>query len=127
MNQNAYTAIVSVVRMTKAVAVGQKGTLKRMLVGKTVDSDYPQILEFEFFGKNVDLVSDVKADDTVEIKFDVRGREWAGKDGKSEPRVFMSLSAFGLRQMREATDADDAQPAAVTPIDVSDSDDDIPF
>jgi hypothetical protein len=112
--------------MTKAVAVGQKGTMKRNLVGKTVDGEYPQTLEFEFFGKNVDLINSVKENDTVEIKFDIRGREWAGKDGKSEPRVFVSLSAFGIRQMREATAEDDGSPVA--PMDATTVDDeDIPF
>lgn len=103
------TINVTVSRMTDAIAVGAKGTLKRNLVG-TTDGDYPQTLEFEFFGKNVDLLEGVRPGDVVEIKYDLRGREWTNPNtGKTS--VFVTLSAFGLTNMM-----DDIPPASTEPV-----------
>lgn len=98
MNEKpAYMATVTVSRLTDAIAVGSKGTLKRNLVG-TTDGDYPQTLDFEFFGKNVDLLEDVRPGDVVEVKFDLRGREWTNPNtGKTS--VFVTLSAYGLHNL----------------------------
>lgn len=96
-NENKPMITVTVSRMTEAIAVGAKGTLKRNLVGAT-DGDYPQTLEFEFFGKNVDLLNDVRPGDVVEIKYDLRGREWTNPNtGKTS--VFVTLSAFSLHNL----------------------------
>lgn len=110
MNEKyAYMATVTVSRLTDAIAVGSKGTLKRNLVG-TTDGDYPQTLDFEFFGKNVDLLEDVRPGDVVEVKYDLRGREWTNPNtGKTS--VFVTLSAFGLTNMM-----DDIPPASTEPV-----------
>ena len=97
-NKNAYIAIVTIRKITDVITVGKNNTAKRNLIGETCDESYPQMLDFEFFGKNCDLLKDFQEGDTAEIKFDIRGREW--RDPKTgSVRIFMSLSAWAIEDI----------------------------
>lgn len=123
---------VNVSRITDAIAIGAKGTQKRALIG-TTDGDYPQTLEFEFFGKNVELLNDVRPGDIVEIKYDLRGREWTNPN-TNKTSVFVSLSAFSLNNLMavhaKAEAAQQETPAHhsfTPPAPANGGDEDLPF
>lgn len=123
-----FTTTVKVMRISEAVAVGQKNTLKQTFVGTTLD-DYPNVFEFEAFGQRRDAIANLKEGDIVSVTCEPRGREWTSpKTGKTS--IFMSLSVIRVESEDTPTSDDyedepESEPAA-DGIDVT-ADDDIPF
>ncbi len=81
----------------------------------TTEGKYPQDIKFECVQDKIDQLDGVSADDTVSVKFDIRGREWKGN-------YFVNLSAWQVNRSGSAGDAAEAPPAADDP-----PEEDIPF
>lgn len=124
-----FTTTVKVMRISEAVAVGQKNTLKQTFVGTTLD-EYPNVFEFEAFGQRRDAIANLKVGDTVSVTCEPRGREWTSpKTGKTS--VFMSLSVDRVVfQDAESPDdyEDESDEDPASGVDVSAQDDEeMPF
>lgn len=91
--------------------VGAKGAQKREVV-LTIGDKWPQTVAFEAFGDKVDDLAKSNVGDEVEIKFELRGREW--QKSKSDPvKFFTSLGLRSLRTLKaapEPIDGGDALP-----------------
>ena len=105
------------------VAIGEPQTFgtftKRVLVLEIADGNYPQMVPFEFGGKNLLLLdgNDVKVGATAKVTFNLRGRGWT--DPKTgEVKYFGSLSGWKLEVSKETERADEKD---------SEPDLDIPF
>lgn len=90
---------------------------KRVLVIKT-EEQYPQLVAFETINKP-ELFDGYNSGDTVNVSFNIRGREW-------ENRYFVSLHAWKIE--RQSSTTPPAQPSAqgyTPPLEKDDND--VPF
>jgi single-strand DNA-binding protein len=100
----------------------------REFVIEVADGQYPQMVKFQLVQDKCELVNDYSEGDSVEVEFDLRGREWNGK-------YFTNLQAWRIARAGEGgggassssgqtqASAPQAAPAAAS----ADFDDDIPF
>jgi len=65
----------------------------KSLVIETNDK-YPQTLEVEFVNDKIQLINDYKIGDDVDIKINIRGREWTSP--KNEIKYFISLKGWAI-------------------------------
>lgn len=68
---------------------GDKGFSKQDLVLVESDAKYPQTVKFELTKENTKLTTGYKIGEEVEVKFNVRGREYNGN-------YYVSLEAYKL-------------------------------
>lgn len=81
--------------LSPILPAGISGKNKRLVV-LTIGDKHPQTVEFEAFGDKVDDLAKSNVGDEVEIKFELRGREW--QKSKSDPVKF--FNSLGLRSLR---------------------------
>ena len=66
---------------------------KREFVLEYADNPmYPQLCIFQCVGKNLGILDTIKPSQSVEVSFNLRGREWIAPSG--EKRYFNSLEAW---------------------------------
>ena len=106
----------------------------REFVIEVADGQYPQMVKFQLVQDKCALVDDYSEGDSIEVEFDLRGREWNGK-------YFTNLQAWRISRAGEgggesgggsggqsqATRAPAAAPVAPSSSAKADFDDDIPF
>lgn len=90
------------------------GFRKREFVITVEDGKYPQEIKFECVQDKIQQLEGISQDDTVKVKFDIRGREWKGN-------YFVNLSAWQINSTSSSSEGADAPPPADEPPD------DIPF
>ena len=73
---------------------------KRILELET-GSDWPQINEFQFTNDRTAALDDVIEGDVINIKFQLRGREWIPNDGRPR-RVFNELNGSSVEMITKA-------------------------
>ena len=84
---------------------------KRDFAVKTTDSQYPQHVLFQSVQDKTALLDIVSVGDTVEVSFNVKGREWTNPEG--EVKYFNTLEAWRIEKTAGATGntaADDDDP-----------------
>lgn len=83
---------------------------------------YPEYVKFEMLQDKVSLADKLKVGDEVEVSFNLRGRPWTDKAGKTS--YFNSLVIWRLNSLSAST----AAPQYAPPADLqADPDDDLPF
>lgn len=99
----------------------------REFVIEVADGQYPQMVKFQLVQDKCDLVNDYSEGDSIEVDFDLRGREWNGK-------YFTNLQAWRIARSGEgggdSAGGQAQQSSASKPAPASasaDFDDDIPF
>ena len=88
---------------------------------------YPEFIRFEALQDKTALLDTFKAGDEVEVFFNLRGRPWTDKTGKTS--YFNSLVIWRINAIAAGAPAA-ATPAYAAPVDVSNTpgeDDDLPF
>ena len=88
---------------------------------------YPEYIRFEALQDKAGLLDSFKAGDEVEVFFNLRGRPWTDKTGKTS--YFNSLVIWRINAIAAGATAA-ATPAYAAPADVSNApgeDDDLPF
>ena len=117
----SYSIQGKVLRNTGEVLVGENYSKLNFTISDE-NENYPQIIEFEIFGKDkVDnFVKWIKDGDLVDVKFSLRGREYTDKK-TGEIRTFNTLSAYSVYKAQTSGEE------AVTPANDTEVDDDLPF
>ena len=86
---------------------GAKNFQTRTLVLETTDNPkYPQLIAFEFSGKNIDKPDAVLVGDEAVISYNLRGREWTGQNPR---KFFVSLDAWKIDTTRAERPAPSGQ------------------
>lgn len=111
---------------------------KRELVVEYAENpQYPEYIKFEAIQDRTSLIDGLAVGDEVEVAFNLKGRPWTNKEGKTV--YFTSLQLWkvtkltaGEQQSAPATNApaQQASPAYAAPVDLnkdSAADDDLPF
>jgi hypothetical protein len=93
---------------------------KREFVIET-DDKYPQMVKFELTQDNCNILDKYNIGDTVNVYFNIRGREWMNKN--NDVVYFVSLNAWRIEQIGTATVA----PAAVSEVIPDIGADELPF
>lgn len=102
---------------------------KREFVVEYVENPlYPQYVKFQLIQDRCDLLEPVNEGETVEVSFNLRGREWTAPDG--EVKYFNSLDAWRVQKVEVAGAAGantGAEPVFDTASVGADDADDLPF
>ena len=72
---------------------GDKGFRKRELIITTKDQ-YPQVIMIEFTQNNCDFLNNFNVGQDVNIKINIRGREWVNPEG--EIKYFNSIQGWKI-------------------------------
>lgn len=72
---------------------------KREFVITTVDDMYPQDVQFQAIQDKCTMLDGYNVGDTVEVSFNLRGREWINPEGQA--RYFNSLDAWRIEKAEE--------------------------
>ncbi|MNK59510.1 hypothetical protein D3C87_786210 [compost metagenome] len=97
-----------------------------LIVEYAENPTYPEYIRFEALQDKTALLDTFKTGDEVEVFFNLRGRPWTDKTGKTS--YFNSLVIWRINAVAGAPAA--GAPAYAAPVDVSNApgeDDDLPF
>ncbi|PWS32824.1 DUF3127 domain-containing protein [Pedobacter paludis] len=98
-----------------------------LIVEYAENPTYPEYIRFEALQDKTALLDTFKAGDEVEVFFNLRGRPWTDKAGKTS--YFNSLVIWRINAISAGAPAA-STPAYAAPVDVSSTpgeDDDLPF
>lgn len=99
---------------------------KRELVVEYAENpQYPEYIKFEALQDKVNLFDAVKVGDQVEVFFNLRGRPWTDRNGKTS--YFNTLVVWRINVLSGTQE--ESAPQFAPPIDISSApeDDDLPF
>ncbi|MEK6828597.1 MAG: DUF3127 domain-containing protein [Nanoarchaeota archaeon] len=106
--------------------------VRKFVVTIDGDSKYPQHIELQAANEKCDALNTFAVGNEVTVSFNLRGREWTGKDG--EAKYFTALDAWkieagaGSSGKNNSTPAKATVPANQTPVTiVPETGDDLPF
>lgn len=86
--------IIKVINDTQVVSDRFK---KRDVVITDNTGQYPQDISFQLTQDKTDAVNDMKANDSVQVSFFIRGREWTSPQG--EVKYFNTLDIWAIKKM----------------------------
>jgi hypothetical protein len=117
------------------VQVSEKFSKREFVVSDT-SGMYPQDILFQLTQDKCTLLDGVNVNDTIEVSFNLRGREWTNPQG--EVKYFNSLDAWRIDRLNASSNAmPSSGPSPINlnptptstnpPVSTDDSDDDLPF
>lgn len=110
--------------ISPVITVSDKFKKRELILEYAENPTYPEYVKFEAVQDKVDLFDKIKVGDQVELFFNLRGRPWTDKTGKTS--YFNTLSVWRLNAIGSS---ESAAPEYAAPIDISSDpgDDDLPF
>ena len=111
-----YTLKGEVKTIGKTIAVTDSFK-KRDFVIQDNSSQYPQTIQFQSVQDRTDLIDSFKIGDSVEVFFNLRGREWTNPEGVV--KVFNTLDAWKIQPLNSETTTAETH--------VAEGEDDLPF
>ena len=112
--------------ISPVIEVNEKFRKRELIVEYAENPTYPEYVKFEAVQDKVNLFDNVKVGDQVELFFNLRGRPWTDKTGKTS--YFNTLSVWRLTTLG-AAEASSSAPEYAAPVDITSApdDDDLPF
>ena len=114
--------------ISQVITVSEKFKKRELILEYAENTTYPEYVKFEAVQDKVNLFDTIKVGDNVELFFNLRGRPWTDKTGKTS--YFNTLSVWRLTPLGAAEAASaPAAPEYATPVDITAApdDDDLPF
>jgi|SRR6476661_2563620 len=111
----------------EVMTVTDKFKKRELVVEFAENPTYPEYIKFEAVQDKVNLFDHLKVGDQVEVFFNLRGRPWTDRNGKTA--YFNTLVVWRINVLSGADNAASA-PEFAPPVDISsapDADDDLPF
>jgi hypothetical protein len=90
----AFRTSGKLIKAFDAVQVSNKFR-KREFVVEIADGKYPQLVSFQLTGDKCALLDSIEDGETVDVEFNLRGREWTSPKG--EVRYFNALDAWAIK------------------------------
>lgn len=100
--------------------VSEKFKKREIVIEYAENPQYPEYIKFETHNDKTDVLNALKVNDTVDVEFNLKGKPWTNKDGKTN--YFNSLVIW-----RVAKVADGGTPATVDINSSTDDGSDLPF
>ncbi|SKB75549.1 DUF3127 domain-containing protein [Daejeonella lutea] len=112
--------------ISQVITVSDKFKKRELILEYAENPTYPEYVKFEAVQDKVNLFDNVKVGDQVELFFNLRGRPWTDKTGKTS--YFNTLSVWRLNPLGAETSSSSA-PEYAPPVDITSApdDDDLPF
>ncbi|MFA6944295.1 MAG: DUF3127 domain-containing protein [Pedobacter sp.] len=112
--------------ISAVITVSDKFKKRELILEYAENPTYPEFVKFEAVQDKVNLFDNIKVGDQVELFFNLRGRPWTDKTGKTS--YFNTLSVWRLTPLGSG-DTAAAAPEYAAPVDISSApdDDDLPF
>ncbi|MFD2161621.1 DUF3127 domain-containing protein [Paradesertivirga mongoliensis] len=100
---------------------------RELIIEYAENPQYPEYIKFEALQDKVNLFDPLKAGDQVEVFFNLRGRPWTDKSGKTA--YFNTLVVWRVNVLAGGAAESAAPEYAAAPANISSSpeDDDLPF
>lgn len=100
---------------------------RELIVEYAENPQYPEFIKFEAMQDKVNLFDNLKKGDDVEVVFNLRGRPWTDRNGKTA--YFNSLIAWRVNVLTNMANAYAAPAPTAPPADFSNGNDsdDLPF
>ena len=112
--------------ISDVITVSEKFKKRELILEYIENPSYPEYIKFEAVQDKVSLFDNVKVGDQVELFFNLRGRPWTDRNGKTS--YFNTLVAWRINPLAGGDSAAPEYNAA--PVDISSApgeDDDLPF
>jgi hypothetical protein len=113
----------------EVITVSDKFKKRELVVEYAENPTYPEYVKFEAVQDKVNLFDSVKVGDQVEVFFNLRGRPWTDKMGKTQ--YFNTLSVWRMNILGSGAAAAPVAPEYAAPADISaapgEEDNDLPF
>jgi hypothetical protein len=115
------------------VQVSEKFSKREFVVSDT-SGMYPQDILFQLTQDKCTLLDGVNVNDSIEVSFNLRGREWTNPQG--EVKYFNSLDAWRIDKVNASQGSQTSDSTGINlnptspltpPLTVESSDDDLPF
>lgn len=112
--------------VSQVITVSDKFRKRELILEYAENPNYPEYVKFEAIQDKVNLFDNIKAGDQVELFFNLRGRPWTDKNGKTS--YFNTLVVWRINPLN-ASDMAASAPEYAPPADISSApdDDDLPF
>ena len=114
--------------ISEVITVSEKFKKRELVVEYAENPSYPEYVKFEALQDKVNLSDNLKVGDQIELFFNLRGRPWTDKNGKTQ--YFNTLSVWRLNVLG-ASEAAAATPEYAPPVDIAadpgTEDSDLPF
>lgn len=112
--------------ISQVITVSEKFKKRELILEYAENPSYPEYVKFEAVQDKVNLFDNVKVGDNVELFFNLRGRPWTDKTGKTS--YFNTLSVWRLTPLG-AGDGASAPEYNAAPVDITSApdEDDLPF
>lgn len=81
-------------KISETAQISDRFRKREFVVEYTSNPDYPQLIQFELAQDRCELLDQFQAGQTVEVHFDLRGREWTSPQG--QVKYFNTLQAWRL-------------------------------
>lgn len=109
------------------IQVSDKFSKREFVLDCQSNNGYPQYIKMEFVQNNCSILDSFKVGDSVNVEFDINGREWKNPEGKFV--YFVTLKAWKIQKTNGASYEEDNIPTAeLKPPEFSDDDsEDTPF
>lgn len=113
--------------ISPVIEVSEKFKKRELIVEYAENPTYPEYVKFEAVQEKVSLFDNVKVGDEVELFFNLRGRPWTDKNGKTS--YFNTLVVWRINILNGAGNATAQTPERAAPVDITSTpeDDDLPF
>ncbi|HEY0899939.1 MAG TPA: DUF3127 domain-containing protein [Sphingobacteriaceae bacterium] len=105
--------------------VSDKFRKREIIIEFAENPTYPEFIKFEAVQDKVNLFDNVKVGDQVEVFFNLRGRPWTDRNGKTS--YFNTLVVWRMNVLGGANAAPAPQYAPPADISSAPGDDDLPF
>lgn len=111
--------------VSEVMNVSETFKKRELIVEYAENPSYPEFIKFEALQDKVNLFDPLKVGDSIEVSFNLRGRPWTDRNGKTA--YFNSLIVWRITPL--TANAPGSAPQAAPPVDFSSApqDDDLPF
>lgn len=111
--------------ISPVITVSEKFKKRELIIEYAENPSYPEFVKFEAVQDKVNLFDNIKLGDQVELFFNLRGRAWIDKMGKTS--YFNTLVVWRINPI--SSGGSSPSPEYAAPVDISSApeDDDLPF
>lgn len=111
--------------ISPVITVSEKFKKRELIIEYAENPSYPEFVKFEAVQDKVNLFDNIKLGDQVELFFNLRGRAWIDKMGKTS--YFNTLVVWRINPI--SSGGSSTAPEYAAPVDISSApeDDDLPF
>jgi hypothetical protein len=111
--------------ISPVITVSEKFKKRELIIEYAENPSYPEFVKFEAVQDKVNLFDNIKLGDQVELFFNLRGRAWVDKMGKTS--YFNTLVVWRINPITSGGSSPAPEFAAPADISPAPEDDDLPF